>query len=59
VKQVPEKLNITAEHQRLTPEILATWEAEIRRIKVPGQPQAKKFVGPHLNGKNLGAMVCA
>jgi hypothetical protein len=26
----------------LTPVILATWEAEIRRIKVPGQPQQKK-----------------
>jgi hypothetical protein len=40
----------------LTPVILATWEAEIGKIKVPVQPRQnqsrqKKFVRSRLNGK--------
>jgi hypothetical protein len=41
----------------LTPVTLATWEAEIRRITVPGHPgQKKKFTRLHLNGKKLGVI---
>jgi hypothetical protein len=42
--------------QWLTPVILASWEAEIERIVVAGQPRQKNFVRPHLSGKNA---VCA
>jgi hypothetical protein len=41
------------------PIILATWEAEIRRILVQSQPGQKMFARPHLNGKKLGMMTCA
>jgi hypothetical protein len=33
------------------PVISATREAEIRRIKVSGQPKLKKFTKPNLNRK--------
>jgi hypothetical protein len=39
------------------PGILATWEAGIRRIVVPGQPGQKSLQDPHLNGKKLGVVV--
>jgi hypothetical protein len=35
------------------PIILETWEAEIRRLMVPGQI-SKKFARPHLKGEQLG-----
>jgi hypothetical protein len=43
------------------PIILATWEAEIRKIVVPGQPsqEKEKFAKGHLSGKKLGLMVYA
>jgi hypothetical protein len=41
------------------PIILATWEAKIRRIGVPGQAQTKMFVRPHLHGKKLVMVVHA
>jgi hypothetical protein len=34
------------------PIILAMWEADIRRIMVPGQHQQKQFVRPWLNNNN-------
>jgi hypothetical protein len=37
---------IQAGHQWLEPVILATWEAEIRRIAVPGSAQANRFPFP-------------
>jgi hypothetical protein len=37
-----------ASQRCLTPIILATWEAEIRRSAVQGQPGEKKFARPHL-----------
>jgi hypothetical protein len=51
------KMEKGAESQWLTPVILATWEAKIRRIMILSHPQQKnkrdpkKFVRPHLNGK--------
>jgi hypothetical protein len=33
------------------PVILATWEAAIGKIAVPGKPRQKKFTRPHLNRK--------
>jgi hypothetical protein len=33
------RIKILAGHQWLTPVILATWKAEIERIKVQGQPE--------------------
>jgi hypothetical protein len=44
--------------QWLTPVILATWQAEIRRIVVPGQPR-QTFVRHNLSEKNLGVVVHA
>jgi hypothetical protein len=38
---VPIKHYLQAGHQWLTPVILATWETEIQRILVPGQPRQK------------------
>jgi hypothetical protein len=35
--------------------IPATWEAEIRRMEVPGQPQAKKFARLPPQQKNTKA----
>jgi hypothetical protein len=43
--------------QRLTLIILATWEAEVRRIPVPRQPRQKSLQDLHLNGKKLGIVV--
>jgi hypothetical protein len=37
--------------------MLATWEADIKKIAVPGQPH-KKFAKCHLNGKNVGQVAC-
>jgi hypothetical protein len=42
----------TVRSKPLKPEVLATWESEIRRISVPGQPQAKNFMRPHLKEKS-------
>jgi hypothetical protein len=41
---------------RLTSIILATWEAEIGRITVPGQlrPKKKRFTKSHLKRKKVG-----
>jgi hypothetical protein len=33
------------------------WEAEIRRIAVPGQPRQKKLARPHLKRKKLGVVM--
>jgi hypothetical protein len=38
----------------LTPVILATWEAEICRIRVQGQQRPKDLWDPHLSGEKLG-----
>jgi hypothetical protein len=40
------KNHVLAGCQWLTPVILATWEAEIRRIVVPGQTQEKSLRDP-------------
>jgi hypothetical protein len=45
------KNEIITEHWWLMPIILATWEAEIQRITVLGQPGQNKFSRPHLNRK--------
>jgi hypothetical protein len=42
------KMNLGARHPWLTPIILATQEAEIRRITVRSQPGGKKFLRPYL-----------
>jgi hypothetical protein len=50
------KNEIITEHWWLMPIILATWEAEIQRITVLGQPEAKKkknLGDPHLHLKKL------
>jgi hypothetical protein len=47
-------MTIIALCQWLTPVILITWEAEIRRIAAPNQPRLKTFVTLYLNGKNAG-----
>jgi hypothetical protein len=40
------------------PVILATRQAEIRRIEIPGQSRQKKFARPYLNNsKTLGKVV--
>jgi hypothetical protein len=39
------------------PVILATLEAEFRRILVPCQPGQKKFARLHINGKKLGVVM--
>jgi hypothetical protein len=41
-----QKMFIEAWHQWLTPVILATWEAEIGRIMVQGQPEQKVHKTP-------------
>jgi hypothetical protein len=38
------------------PIILATWEAKIGRLEVPGQPRQNMRL--HLNGKKLGMVAC-
>jgi hypothetical protein len=38
-QQSTQKSTAVVRHQWLTPVILATWEAEIRRIKFQGQPR--------------------
>jgi hypothetical protein len=38
-KKKKRRLTVKARHQWLTPAILATWEAEIRRIMVQSQPR--------------------
>jgi hypothetical protein len=43
----------------LTPVINNTWDAEIKKIVVPGHPRQKKFPKPHLNGKNLSTVAHA
>jgi hypothetical protein len=46
---------LEAGYQWLMPLILATWDAEIRRPWVQGQPGSKNLWDPlHLNGKKLG-----
>jgi hypothetical protein len=40
------------------PIILATWEAEIGKIAVLGQPGKKMFVRFQLNEKKLGVVAC-
>jgi hypothetical protein len=43
----------------LTPVILATWEAEIQRIMVPGQPGLKKSLLDAISmEKKVGMVVC-
>jgi hypothetical protein len=44
--------------QCLTPIILATWEAKIRRIKVLSQPE-QKFTRPPQPNQYLSAVACA
>jgi hypothetical protein len=39
--------------QWLMPVILASWEDEIRRVTVSGQPGQKKFMRLHLKRKKL------
>jgi hypothetical protein len=43
---VRERRAPAAGHPWLTPIILATWEAEIRRMKVQGQPRQKVLETP-------------
>jgi hypothetical protein len=56
VKSIP----LLARHQWLIPVILPSWETEMEKIMVPGQPgENKKFVRPHFNKKRkagCGAM---
>jgi hypothetical protein len=58
---VPEIHNIHhwARHQWLTPTILATQEAEIRRILVESQPWASNSRDPILKKKRAGRMAQA
>jgi hypothetical protein len=42
----------------LMPIILATQDAETRRMVAPGPPR-QKFVRPHLNQKKLDMMACS
>jgi hypothetical protein len=44
---------LKARCQWLTLVIQATWETEIMRVTIQGQP-SKKFVKPHFDGKKLG-----
>jgi hypothetical protein len=39
------------------PIILATWEADMGRILVPGQAWQKKSVRPHLDHQKLGMVI--
>jgi hypothetical protein len=39
--------------------ILATWEAEMGRIKIPGQPRQKSLQDPISMEKKLGVVVCS
>jgi hypothetical protein len=43
----------------VSPVIPATWEAEIRRIKVLSQSRQKELMRPHLHRKKLGMVVHA
>jgi hypothetical protein len=40
------------------PVVLTTWNAEIRRIAVLGQPRQNNNLRPHIKGKNLGGEAC-
>jgi hypothetical protein len=55
-KKLPSKIS-SSPHWWLMPVILVTWETEIRRIKVPGNPRQRKFMRPHLNGKKMRMVV--
>jgi hypothetical protein len=48
---------MSARHLWFTPIILATWEAEISRIVVPGQPRQKSSWDTTSAGKTAGWVV--
>jgi hypothetical protein len=46
-----------SQYRWLMPVILATWEAQIKKIMVPCQSEKKKFARPQLSRKKLDMVV--